>query len=308
MGVVVTGGEPASNDSSSYYYYYHLRRPREHDGNGRVSLDASPLGRDPLQLELAGNHYAPGPVDVEAEGGATQLAFFAGVYANTAALRAVLKDLRRRGVDKIYCLGDVVGFGGDPAGTVKLLRDEGIPTLVGRCDDGVAFERGEYGCFYESAEARRKGEASYTFTASALSDEDKAWLRSLPQERQLDVHGKRLHLAHVTGQKINERFLMEPGLEAVEGANSARPDVLVLGDPHTVWHRWEDGVLRMNVGSVGRPQDDDPRAPYSILHLRAGDEPRVEVVRVPYERDETSPESGEGLRTIAKAPRRRQPE
>ena len=53
------------------------------------------------------------------------LAFFSDVHANVAALGAVLADLEARGVDRAYCLGDLVGYGPHPNEVIELVRRDG---------------------------------------------------------------------------------------------------------------------------------------------------------------------------------------
>lgn len=53
-----------------------------------------------------------------------RLAFFGDVHGNLEALNAVLEDIQRRGVDEIFCLGDLVGYGPDPEAVVQLIREK----------------------------------------------------------------------------------------------------------------------------------------------------------------------------------------
>ena len=65
------------------------------------------------------------------------VAFISDIHGNRPALEAVLADIRRRGVQDIYCLGDLVGYGPDPNGVIDLIREMGIPAIAGNYDDGV---------------------------------------------------------------------------------------------------------------------------------------------------------------------------
>lgn len=203
----------------------------------------------------------------------------------------MLRDIGDRGVEQTFCLGDLVGYGPDPNGVIELIRSEGIPTIAGNYDDGTAFARGDCGCYYADAEARRIGEASYGFTVRVLTEANKAWLRSLPRERRLEVGGRRLHLVHGSPRKINEylqRDRDERTFRRIAESERSGADVLVFGHTHTPWFREYDGVLFVNAGSVGRPKDADTRAAYVILDLIAGRPPAVEVVRVAYDVERTA--------------------
>jgi len=198
----------------------------------------------------------------------SSIALISDVHGNLPALEAVLADVRGQGVNETYCLGDLVGYGGDPNGVVDLIRTTGIPTIMGNYDDGVGFERGHCGCFYPDAEAQRLGTASYEFTSRVVTEENKAFLRSLPRELRRDFDGRHVHLVHGSPRRINEYLLPTRDrrtFERIAAVESA--DVLVFGHTHQAWHEAFARVLFVNVGSAGRPKDGDPRASYTIMHF-----------------------------------------
>lgn len=100
-------------------------------------------------------------------------AIVSDIHANPAALGRVLADAEQCGVEQVVCAGDVVGYGPDPAGTIRILREREIPTVMGNHDVAVADYFG--GCtmndWARAAVARHRAE---------LDDDDKDWLRSLP--------------------------------------------------------------------------------------------------------------------------------
>jgi putative phosphoesterase len=217
-----------------------------------------------------------------------RIVFISDIHGNSAALRAVLADIDARGIERVYCLGDLVGYGPDPEGVIGLIRAAEIPCVLGNYDDGVGFDRGDCGCYYADDAARTVGDASYRFTVGAVSPGAKAWLRSLPREVHVEAGGYRLHLVHGSPRRINEYLPTDRDprtfarLAAAEDA-----DVLVFGHTHAPWHREYAGVHFVNVGSVGRPKDGDPRAAYTLLRLEPG---LVEAttVRVAYDAEETA--------------------
>lgn len=210
------------------------------------------------------------------------LAFISDIHGNKAALEAVLEDVRERGIETVYCLGDLVGYGPDPGGVIDLVRSAGIPTIAGNYDDGVGWERGDCGCYYPTDEAKRIGEASYAFTAAAVTEERRAFLRQLPRERRVTVGGLTFHLVHGSPRRMNEYLLRDRDERTfLRIAELESADVLVFGHTHDPWYGSYGGVLFVNVGSVGRPKDGDSRAMYSILRIDDG-RIEVETVRVVY--------------------------
>ncbi len=59
--------------------------------------------------------------------------------------------------------------------------------------------------------------------------------------------------------------------------------MLAFGHTHALWARDYGGVYFVNVGSVGRPKDGDPRAAYTLLHLDPASAAEAETVRVDYD-------------------------
>ncbi|MCZ7662367.1 MAG: metallophosphatase family protein [Thermoleophilia bacterium] len=221
--------------------------------------------------------------------GAVSMAFFSDVHGNAAALQAVLDDLRARNVERVYCLGDLVGYGPQPNEVIDIVRSSGISTIAGNYDDGVGFERGECGCYYPDEDARRIGDASYAFTVREVTAENKAWLRLLPRELRFEEAGLRFHLVHGSPRRINEYLLRDRDPRTFERlARTEDADVLVFGHTHVPWHRRHGGVLFINAGSAGRPKDGDTRAGYTLVRLLCRSEVQVTVVRVPYDVERTA--------------------
>jgi len=214
----------------------------------------------------------------------TRLALISDIHGNSQALRAALDDIGDQSIDAIYCLGDLVGYGADPNGVIDLIRASGVQSILGNYDEGVAWETGDCGCFYPDDEARRIGEASYAFTVAEVTAERKAYLRSLPRERRVELADKKVHLVHGSPRRINEYLLRNRDERTfLRLAEAETDDVLCFGHTHDPWSRWYGGKLFVNVGSVGRPKDGDPSAAYAILTSLPGGPVEVEIRRVAYD-------------------------
>jgi putative phosphoesterase len=135
---------------------------------------------------------------------------------------------------------------------------------------------------------------SYAFTEAALGEADTGWLAALPDDLRFEHEGARVLLAHGSPRKINEYLLPDRDERTfLRLAEAEKDDVLAFGHTHQPWQRTYGGVLFVNVGSVGRPKDGDPRAMYTVLEAVSGrtaeaepervKSPRVEHVRVAYD-------------------------
>src|SRR5690349_24253320 len=115
-----------------------------------------------------------------------RLAFFSDVHANLPALESVLADIRSVGVDERYALGDLVGYAPWPNEVLELLQAERIDALLGNYDEGTGFDLEECGCAYIDPVEEALGDASFAWTKAHVSDGNKAWLRSLLREIQVE--------------------------------------------------------------------------------------------------------------------------
>ncbi|MGD0112811.1 MAG: metallophosphoesterase family protein [Armatimonadota bacterium] len=211
-----------------------------------------------------------------------RVAVFSDVHANIHALHAVLADIRRREPDRTVCLGDLVGYGAFPNEVVEAIRQAGIPTVIGNYDDGVGFGRHECGCAYTEPADRERGDRSLRWTQKAVTDENKAWLRSLPRELRFEAGGKRVLCVHGSPRRINEYLYQDrPERSLARMLASLEADTVLCGHTHLPYHRRIGSIDLINVGSAGRPKDGDPRAVYAVIEIT--DEVGVTFPRVEYD-------------------------
>lgn len=210
-----------------------------------------------------------------------RVALFSDIHGNLSALDAVLADIEAAGIGEVYCLGDLVGYGPDPAGVVLRMRESGIPTIKGNYDEGIGERRGGCGCYYATEQAESDGAASYAYTDTALGEADRAWLAALRGEIRIEHEGVRMLLAHGSPRKINEYLLPDrQDAQLVRLAEQAGADVVCVGHVHIPYHRSMRGpdgrvVHYVSAGSVGKPKDGDPRACWAEVLL--GDRSEVGV-------------------------------
>lgn len=210
-----------------------------------------------------------------------RIALFSDIHANLPALEAFFKDVESRDTDAIYCLGDLVGYNIWPNEVVDEIRKRGIPAIAGNYDFGIGRSSDDCGCAYKTDDEKANGKVSISFTNEIMKDEQRAYLRTLPThirlEFQLNDKPLSVLLVHGSPRRINE-YLFEDReeksmLRIMEQANT---DVMLFGHTHKPYHRILDSVHAdgtdhfrhaINIGSVGKPKDGDPRGAYVILHI-----------------------------------------
>jgi diadenosine tetraphosphatase ApaH/serine/threonine PP2A family protein phosphatase len=218
-----------------------------------------------------------------------RIAVLSDVHANLEALTEVERVIAERGVDRVACLGDVVGYGASPNECCDILRRITSVALLGNHDAAVTG-RMDYGFYYDAARH------ALDWTAGVLRPENRAWLASLPYaHRDGEVgfsHGSPVHpetydyilaseqaaelLPEVDGlprvtfighSHLTKVFALQAGSEVIEV--SGRKFRLRPGYKYVV-----------TVGAVGQPRDYDNRACF-VIHDT--EERSVEYVRVPYD-------------------------
>src|SRR5215216_1845873 len=211
------------------------------------------------------------------------VAIITDIHGNLPALQAVLRRIDELRVDRVYCGGDLVGYGPHPNEVCALIQERGIPTIYGNYDYAIARDLDDCGCAYITPHDRELGQRSVAWTLEHTDQRSKDFMRELPFDLRLAVGDADVHLVHGSPRKVNEYLLEDKPAslyERLAAAESAR--VLAFGHTHKPWVREHDGVLFVNCGSVGKPKDGDPRAAFAIL--APGDAvPEVMIERVEYD-------------------------
>src|SRR5664280_1079021 len=220
-----------------------------------------------------------------------RLAVFSDVHGNLPGLEAILADIEARSVAQTLCLGDLVGYGPFPNEVAALIRDRGIPTLMGNYDQGIGFATGDCGCVYKTVEQRAEGAASLAWTDAVASDETRAFLRTLEDRFVVETVAGELLAVHGSPRRINEYLFEdrpESAMARMAGANPAR--AIVFGHTHIPYVREVAGTAFVNVGSAGRPKDGDWRVCYALIDPDASTADRlaVEFVRLAFDHERLS--------------------
>jgi len=215
----------------------------------------------------------------------TSFAVFSDVHGNLPGLEAILADIERRGVSNVISLGDLVGYGPSPNEVALLVRERGIPSLMGNYDQGIGFETGDCGCVYKTDEQRAEGAVSLEWTQQAVTDEVKAYLRTLEDHFTLATPAGDLLAVHGSPRRINEYLFEDRPASAMERMARVYPfPAIFFGHTHVPYARAVGGTTFVNVGSGGRPKDGEWRVCYAIVDpAKLGSHAFVEFVRVPYD-------------------------
>jgi len=198
-----------------------------------------------------------------------RIAVFADVHGNLEALHGVLKDIKKRQAEKIFCAGDLVGYGPFPGEVIELIKSQGIPTVMGNYDDGVGNYRLVCGCDYKDAHAQMLGEKSILWTKEHTTEEHKEFLRRLPMRLEFEAAGRKVLLVHGSPRRLNEYLYQDTEPKYLEELlTEAGCDVLICGHTHIPYIKeLAGGRYVINVGSAGKPKHGNPHAVYALIDL-----------------------------------------
>lgn len=218
------------------------------------------------------------PDQTAVEGPYSRLAVFGGVYNNHFALEALLEAAREDGVEAIYCLGDLGGFGPNPEKIRPLLEQGGVVCIQGNYEESLATGQEDCNCGYTDPRDNHFAEISYNYTAANTSVQFKRWMGNLPGRRRVRIGNRELLLVHGSPRRVNE-FLFasttpDPFLEVLLDQEGA--DGLLFTHTGLSWQRrLPSGRDAVNVGVIGRPANDGQTSVWYTLIEASGNEVSV---------------------------------
>ncbi len=213
----------------------------------------------------------------------------ADIHANVEALDATLKFLENEKVDKILCLGDMVGYNADPVACVRIVREKCSAVIQGN-HERMVLGASLFGVRKETLDATE-------WTRNQLSPEDLKYLESLPEETRV---GNGILLVHGSPRDKDEYILSTDVIrDNVTILRAKHPDVkvcffghshypMVIGPPdvHTRFHETrtvpldKGRIYLINPGSIGQPRDACPLSSFAIFDE---DSWSVTIHRLPYD-------------------------
>ena len=208
-----------------------------------------------------------------------QYALFSDIHGNLAALQAVWNAVERAELTDrpVLNAGDTVGYGPDPEGCVRFLRERPqCVSVEGNYDKNVArFPEREAEYRKKWAGPRPDKFAAIQQDSLTVSNETRVWLRELPAEVGLTLDDAPIVLTHYSPGSREGIGTWTLDTRLVDLAANTNAKVVVCGHTHTPFVRSVGGILWVNPGSVGR--DWNGRYRYAVLALEPGHPPSAEL-------------------------------
>lgn len=200
-----------------------------------------------------------------------KIAVISDIHGNMQALNAVMRHIKLNHCDKIIGLGDYAMAGPMPVEAVdwfiRAKEERGFILIQGNTDKLVAeYEEGVY----------QAVKTKYPVMAEALKNDvellnwrHKDFLRSLPNQLNLQFEGVKVLLVHGSPRKNNEDILPDTPMEVLEEMiKDTDANIILCGHTHIpCGFQTTTKKTVLNAGSVGRPFTPEPQACYMILTI-----------------------------------------
>ncbi|MBA2692802.1 MAG: metallophosphoesterase family protein [Rubrobacter sp.] len=200
-------------------------------------------------------------------------AVISDIHGNLEALQAVMEDIPE-GIERVYCLGDVIGYGASPNECTDIVREAAMPTISGNHDLAVTDLATNLDWFNPVAAA------AVLWTREVLSEENAAFLRDRPRMMQtrgaMFVHGSIRNPDEYIINRVSAQenlAILKSEYESVPICFFGHTHVKAVAPPPLGGSLEEDRALDLadggphllNPGSVGQPRDGDTFASYVLV-------------------------------------------
>jgi predicted phosphodiesterase len=204
-----------------------------------------------------------------------RVAICSDIHGNRHGFQAVIAAAADDGADQLWCLGDLVGYGGEPDACVELAARHCAICLAGNHDLAVTGA-------LSLEEFSRGAEIAARWTRDVMEEDNIAWLRRL---LPLDVD-RSVGLYHASPRDPIWEYVLSAllaelcldvqthricivGHSHVALSFVRREGELATGEPRRGGDELDvsQGEWLLNPGSVGQPRDTDPRAAWLLLDL-----------------------------------------
>ncbi len=202
-----------------------------------------------------------------------RIAVISDIHSNSHALCRVLQDIEQNAVDSVISLGDTIGYGADPCGVLKLLKDNNILSVLGNHE--LALLDVDYRKRFRG-EARQGIDHTIALVSRGDLDHIATWPFFLIESGGRFVHGLPPdsvmgYLTRTSDQRLDRIMTLMPQVISFVGHTHLLGGVFMKDQVITRFSMGKkilflDKACRyiINAGSVGQSRDCDDRAKYII--------------------------------------------
>lgn len=207
-----------------------------------------------------------------------KIAIISDIHGNLSALEAVITALNEKNPDEWLCLGDIVGYGPNPAECLDIVIDMNIPTVLGNHDAGVAD-------LFDLKYFRNPNRNLLKLSRDLINEQHMKWLKQLP----LTINRDNWIAAHASPIRPERWKYLESAFEIRNMLGNLDKQFCFVGHTHKpslvpqklgIKGIKSDSKYLINPGSVGQSRDHDYRASCAILDTENNE---FEILRLDYD-------------------------
>ena len=186
-----------------------------------------------------------------------KIAIISDIHGNIEAVKVTLEEIKKKKVDKIICLGDIIAKGLHQKECLDLVRENCDVVLRGNCDRYFSEE------LKENKKRTEEQINRFKWNQSLLKNEDRNYLINLPFCYEMYMSGSFIRLFHATPTADNEAVLNIDDIEtkynmflpSEKTVSDKIADIVIYGHIHNPYMSKAYNKTLINVGSVGNAFD-----------------------------------------------------
>lgn len=200
-----------------------------------------------------------------------RVAVISDIHANLQALDAVLEDIKEQGCEHIFCLGDLALAGPQPKEVMDFIMAQQNWTIIQGNTDRMIANYGQEVIDFLEAQYPVMANA-ITADSQELDDTYRAYLANLPPQLSIEIDGCSVLLVHGSPRANNEDILPQMPMDIIEEMIYGTEEKLIFcGHTHIpCGYQTNTNQTVVNVGSVGRPMTEEPKACYVVADFEEG--------------------------------------
>ena len=208
----------------------------------------------------------------------SKIAVLSDIHGNSAALRAVLRDLHHQKIEECFILGDLIGYYYRPLEVLRLLDESNISCQMIRGNHERMLERALRDELKWEDIRSRYGHG-IEIAAQQLPEKLLKELLSLPDQRKEERDGKKFLLCH--GSPVDkDRYVYPDAEDSIFDFPDMEADYVLLGHTHYPMMRCCSSFCIINPGSVGQARGRGGLAEWCIINT---DNNVVTMHKTPYD-------------------------
>jgi len=185
-----------------------------------------------------------------------KIAVISDIHGNLEALNKALEDIKKRGINKIICIGDIIAKGTHQNECVDLVKDNCFVVLKGNCEE--FFSNPEHDITASEVDIKRA-----KWVRSKVTSDNLLYLRNLPFSYELYISGRLVRFYHAHPKIIDKNIsnidnlenLYDLFLPSENTISNKKADVIVYGHIHTQYMQRIYNRTIINTGSIGNSLD-----------------------------------------------------